>query len=281
MRFRFLPAVVLLVIQAGLGCNHQKQREVKWNNPDGPNAPGLEHKSYMSPSMETEVGYCVYTPPGYKESRFRYPVIYFLHGAGGSESSDAGGFSELVAKAIADKDIPPVICVFPNGGMSGYADKPETKVMGETIVIKELIPKIDADYRTQSTRESRVICGFSMGGGGAVRLALKYPDLFSAAASWAGAFGRVDATDWPGDHMAWAEKNRDRLKDKVRFLFVVGDEDMTLAGNKSVVDKLKELGIAMEYKELKGVNHNLGTYYSQTGRDFVKFLGREFQATEK
>ncbi len=53
----------------------------------------------------------------------------------------------------------------------------------------ELIPLIDRTYRTRADREGRVIAGFSMGGGGAVRLALKHPDLFSAAASWAAALG--------------------------------------------------------------------------------------------
>src|SRR5262249_55921810 len=138
---------------------------------------------------ETEVGYNVWLPPGYAQSDVRYPVMYFLHGAGGNENSDAGGVSGIVSRLLEQKRIPPGICVFPHGGLSGQLRQPMTKVMGETLIIKELVPLIDKTYRTKATREARVISGFSMGGGGAVRLALKHPDLFSAAASWAGALG--------------------------------------------------------------------------------------------
>src|SRR5262249_42120585 len=143
----------------------------KWNNPDGPKIPGLEHGVFYSPAMDTDVGYNVYLPPDYGASGKRYPVIYFLHGAGGNENSDAGGFSALVQKQAEAKKIPPVICVFPNGGMSGYADNPAAKVMGETLVVRELLPLIDGKYRTRVTRDSRAVGGFSMGGGGAIRLA--------------------------------------------------------------------------------------------------------------
>ena len=105
------------------------RRDVTWNNPDGPAVPGVEHGVLRSKAMGREVGYNVYLPPGYKDGKERYPVLYFLHGAGGSENSDAGGFSGLVRKEIEAKTIPPAICVFPNGGMSGYADRPEGKIM--------------------------------------------------------------------------------------------------------------------------------------------------------
>ena len=69
--------------------------------------------------------------------------------------------------------------------MSGYRDGPEQKIIGETLIIKELLPLVDKSYRTIATRDGRAICGFSMGGGGSIRLALSHPDLFSAAA-WGG-----------------------------------------------------------------------------------------------
>src|SRR5438128_11412693 len=132
---RHLQAAVLAFLVsacAALGAAQGQRPPVRWNNPDGPRAPGLEHGSFRSPSMEVEVGYNVWLPPGYAEGQRRYPVIYFLHGAGGNENSDGGGFSAMIARAIEAKQMPPVLCVFPNGGMSGYADHPDEKVMGET-----------------------------------------------------------------------------------------------------------------------------------------------------
>ncbi len=128
------------------------QRDIKWNNPDGAKVPGLEHRSLTSPAMGQEMGFNVWVPPAYATGQQRFPVICFLHGAGGNENSDAGGFSDLVRSAIEEKRIPPGVCVFPIGGMSGYLDQPDRKVMVETFLVKELIPYVDANWRTLAQR---------------------------------------------------------------------------------------------------------------------------------
>ena len=88
-----------------------------------------------SKAMGHDVGYVVWTPADYDASGdTRYPVIYFLHGAGGSEASDAHGFSSMVAAGIHRGVLPPALCVFPNGGMSGYRGE------AELMIIDELIP---------------------------------------------------------------------------------------------------------------------------------------------
>src|ERR1041384_891556 len=185
-RFALLCSLLVFV---SCVCNRSvaQRRETRWNNPPALKATGLEHYSFRCKAMDEEIGYSVYLPPQYASTKFKYPVIYFLHGAGGNENSDAGGFSGLLNKLIGEKKIKPAICIFPNGGMSGFRDRPEEKVMVETMIVKELIPLIDKSYRTVADRKGRVIAGFSMGGGGATRLALKNPELFSASASWAGA----------------------------------------------------------------------------------------------
>src|SRR5690606_8131819 len=94
--------------------------------------------------------------------------------------SDAAGFSSRVSQAIERGDIPPVIGVFPNGGRSGYRGNVEQ------MIVSELIPHIDAEYRTISNAQSRALVGFSMGGAGAVYLATVYPERFKVAASLGG-----------------------------------------------------------------------------------------------
>jgi enterochelin esterase-like enzyme len=255
-------------------------REVKWNNPDGPTLPGLEHRTLASQSLELEIGFNVWVPPAYETGNERYPVIYFLHGMGGNENSDAGGFSGLVRQAMADGKIPPVICVYPNGGTSGYVDHPDTKVMVETFLIKELIPYVDANWRTIATRDGRALAGFSMGGGGAMRLAVKYPDTFCAAASWAAALGsrRPGAAEALRDQL---QANADRIRDRVRFLMIVGDKDQTLASHEPFKAQLDELKLAYVYKELPEVGHDLGRYHRDTGREVVEFLGANFSKKSK
>src|SRR5205085_1497127 len=82
---------------------------------------------------------------------------------------------------------PPMIVVLPNGGKSTmYKDSYDGRFPIETIVIKELIPHIDQTYRTIAARKGRAIEGFSMGGRGATRLAIKHPDLFASLFCQAG-----------------------------------------------------------------------------------------------
>ena len=109
-----------------------------WNNPPGNLPTGVEHKTFTSASMKTEVGYNIYLPAAYAaEPNRRFPVIYYLHGRGGTESSLLMAFG-LLDKAIADGKVPPVIYVHAMAGRnSGYVDAPDGSVMGETVVIKE------------------------------------------------------------------------------------------------------------------------------------------------
>ena len=170
----FLSATVLSA-QAGAA----NSSPVSWVNPKLPEGPGLTHHVLASKALGHDVGYVVWQPRDYDAAR-QYPVIYFLHGSSGTESSDAAGFSGWVAKGIEKGLIPPVIVVFPNGGLSGYRGEVET------MIIDELIPLIDQTRPTVGTAAARLIAGFSMGGAGAARLSLLHPTLFAAAASLGG-----------------------------------------------------------------------------------------------
>ena len=264
-----LLALAVVPALSALQDSSPKRPDVKWNDPPTAPLPNVEHFVFHSPVMERDMGYNVYLPPSYAtDKRRRYLVVYFLHGAGGTETADAGGFSGLLAREITAGHIPPVICVFPNGGMSGYADHPETKVMMETFLIRELIPQIDRDYRTIAKREGRALCGFSMGGGGSMRLAVKYPDMFCAAASWAAALGSrggESASDL-------ARKNEKKIRGRVRLLLIVGDKDLTYSSHAPFLKTLDDLKIPYTYHELPGVEHNLGVYYDKTGTEFAHFV---------
>ncbi|MEZ6128689.1 MAG: alpha/beta hydrolase-fold protein [Planctomycetaceae bacterium] len=192
MTARLLTALVVIstLSTATFSPAQQSEREIKWVNADIAQMKGLAHYVLNSKLMGHDVGYVVWTPPEYEQDKqTRYPVVYFLHGAGGSEKSDSAGFSSRVSAAIRSGKFPAAICVFPNGGMSGYRNDVEL------MITDELIPLIDRSYRTIPAAESRVVCGFSMGGAGSVHLSLRHPNLFCAAGSWGGALsfrGRAD-----------------------------------------------------------------------------------------
>jgi endo-1,4-beta-xylanase len=241
-----------------------------WNNADGNVRPGITHHVLESAAMEREVGYNVYLPPGYETGELRYPVLYFLHGMGGNENSDGPGFCGYVSKLIESGEVPPVICVFPNGGASGYRDHPETKIMVETMIIKELIPLIDSTYRTRANRDSRMIAGYSMGSGGSARLALVYPELFCPTAGWGLSFTGRNVDQPLRDEFKPEALNR--TGDRVRILMIIGLEDPGLAGYGPALAALTAAKYSFTYRTLENVPHNLGLYYKLTGEQVVRFL---------
>jgi S-formylglutathione hydrolase FrmB len=168
----------------------------------------VEARTFSSAALGVDKTYWVYLPRGYDGSSQRFPVVYMLHGLGGSERNwlDHGALKEA-ADALALH----TIVVMPDGDASFYVDGPprdsyETclgkKPDGnkaeapqtfcvktpryETYMTKDLVADVDGHYRTLAKRESRGIGGLSMGGFGALMLSMRHPDLYSAAASHSG-----------------------------------------------------------------------------------------------
>ncbi|MDR0660090.1 MAG: esterase family protein [Prevotellaceae bacterium] len=136
----------------------------------------------------------VVTPDSYSAAN-HLPVVYLLHGHG--DVSGGGWFKrntnfELLA------DVHNVIIVLPDGGYdSWYFDSPIDKACQyESYIIKELIPFIDNNYSTIAKKEGRGITGLSMGGHGALYLAIRHQDMFCVAGSMSGG---VDIRPFPGN----------------------------------------------------------------------------------
>ncbi|UOQ71556.1 alpha/beta hydrolase [Hymenobacter cellulosilyticus] len=129
----------------------------------------------------------VYLPAGYEANpQQRYPVLYYLHGFTWNDSLifHKDGMKALLDQAIADKQIRPFILVVPNEqtrfGGSWYANSATNGAWGD-FTARELIAFIDGQFRTLARPGSRGLAGHSMGGGGTLRLALRYPGTWAAA----------------------------------------------------------------------------------------------------
>lgn len=235
--------------------------------------------------MNRDVGYNIYLPPGYaEETDTRYPVVYYCHGATGSETSDVP-LINWVDDQTRKGQIGKVIYVLMNAGhFSGYRDRPEANVMAETFIIRELIPEIDHRYRTIATRGGRALMGFSMGGGGATRLALKNPDLFCAVASFGGSLDRnpVSAGDAPeqpanpDNIYHWATVNQAKIKDRVGLFFVVGQQDRMYHLHAPLLQHLHELGIDFNYRVIAGMGHDLWGSMDLCGGTAMRFLASHY-----
>jgi enterochelin esterase-like enzyme len=238
--------------------NDQSSLGVKWVNPQLPKGPGLQHHVLNSIALGCEVGYVVWRPLGYDASK-KYPVVYFLHGSNGTESSDAAGFSGWVAKGIEQGLLPPVLVVFPNGGLSGY------RGAVENMILQELIPLIDQSYPTLAQAESRAVVGFSMGGAGAVRLTVLHPELFAAAASMGGRGG--------GEVNAAAEKTAPMLKQRKVGLFLINGEQDLPKAFQVLAKTLSAAGVEHQILIHPHLEHNLGRYYELSFEKLMGFLG--------
>ena len=263
--------------------------QIAWVDPPDPLPANVTHGTFRSTSMDVEVGYSIYLPPGYEESVRRYPVVYWLHGAGGSERD-----MRLVAalhSLIEDRRVEPLVLVIANGGVrSGFIDKPSTGVMGESVIIRELMPHIEATYRVGSNAASRGIGGFSMGGGGAVRMALRYPEVFGAVVSVAGGlYGYAQIMEVQGvtyvalartyDPLIQARTHAERLRETLRLQMFVGTSDRLLGGNREFRSYLEDLGVPHEYVEVEGVGHNLARYLEAVGPGLFEFFSTHLSSS--
>ena len=126
----------------------------------------------------------IYLPPGYYQSKQHYPVIYFLHGMYGNDSAtmDDLEINKLLDTAISSKHIKPVIFVLPNSFTkykgSFYTNSALTGKWADYIA-KDVVDYIDKHFRTIPNKNSRGISGVSMGGNGALKMGMLFPDVFS------------------------------------------------------------------------------------------------------
>src|SRR5271163_658126 len=149
-------------------------------------APGrAECRSAPSKILGHAVPYCVILPADYDADKSSfYPVLYFLHGLGGNEQMllNSGGMN-MIQDLRDEKRIGEFLIVAPGGGRSFYINSRDGKVRYEDFFIHEFLPYIESYYRIRAERKSRGITGVSMGGYGALRFALRYPNLFEAVSA--------------------------------------------------------------------------------------------------
>ena len=156
-------------------------------------SPTIVADSLYSESLENDGGenttrtMLVYLPSGYEENtEKRYPVVYYLHGFTSSDSTNLKWFDtgKKLEFAYQRKKIRPFILVIANQHTSykgsWYTNSSLTGNWSD-FTAKDLVKYIDNKYRTIANRNSRGICGWSMGGHGTIKMAMLYPEVFSCA----------------------------------------------------------------------------------------------------
>jgi len=170
---------------------------------EGPSATGqmsiqhgtIEKGRIHSRFMNGDMPYLIYLPPGYNDpanANRRYPAVYLLHGAPGNYRDWAGAGAGATADAlISTGRIPPMILVMPEGKGSltvdsEWANGAPPAPQAESYLVQEVVPYIDAHYRTIADQAHRAVGGLSSGGYGGVNITLHHPDVFGTALSLSG-----------------------------------------------------------------------------------------------
>ncbi len=194
----------------------------------------------------------------------RLPVFYLLHGL----SDDYSAWQRRTSIERYVQNLP-LIVVMPDGGRYFYCDCVDGPQY-ESYFIKELIPYIDSVFPTRAERAGRAIGGLSMGGYGAIKLALKFPELFASANGHSGAYhiGAMpnavhDIPEWlhvfgpqpaGGKDDVFALADHDDRARIPALRIDCGTEDFLIESNRRLHEHLIERGIPHEYEEFPGAH---------------------------
>ena len=157
------------------------------------NAQTVDTIEVFSKKMGRDIKNLVILPAGYnRQDSIKYPVLYLLHGV----QADHISWTKVIRKELPDDATKyNMIIVCPNGENSWYLDSPVNPASQfETYITEELVESIDNKYKTIPSSPARAISGFSMGGYGALRLAILHPGVFGVCGSMSGA---VDFRPFP------------------------------------------------------------------------------------
>jgi putative tributyrin esterase len=134
-------------------------------------------------TLDIHTNYRVMLPPGYDATTRRYPTLYLLHGVAGDSSEwQSIGILEAADRMLQRGEIDPFIIVLPNGGANYWVNH-YSGARWADYVVNDVVTQVDQQYRTLATPKGRAIGGLSMGGEGALRLALTNPYVFGIAAA--------------------------------------------------------------------------------------------------
>jgi len=264
-----------------------------------------EGLTIQSKILGKDVRYTIYLPYDYETSNRFYPVVYMLHGFGDNDIGwiQFGEANMIADKGISDMEIPPMIFVMPDGGVSWYMNNYDDSVRYEDFFSKEFIPYIEQHYRILSEKRYRAILGLSMGGYGALVYALKHPDMFSSCVAFsAGVFTDEEIINMKDDEwknllgpvfdsgLKGKERITEQFKDNdplyliknsdikklksVRYYLDCGDKDFLYKGNAALHVLLRDMNIPHECRMRDGAH--TWSYWRSGLLNGLEFIGASF-----
>ena len=257
--------------------------------------PGrVEQDTFYSSALKRTMTYLIYLPPGYDASAAtRYPTLYMLHGGGGdiTEWIDYGLLS-TADELVREGTIAPMIIVMPEGDQEYWVDHVTSNVTGAngekwgTYTAREVVPTIDARYRTIVDASARAIGGLSMGGHGAIQLALNFPGTWSIVGAHSASL-RIegDAPTYLGYGADFAARDpydliaaKSDIARTITWWIDSGDVDPWHVPSEKIADELASLGIPVQWHPYTG-DHS-AAYWSAHVGDYLEFYAAAFAAND-
>ena len=251
-----------------------------------PPASRVEVRTLSSTALGRDMPYKVFLPPGYDAtSSTRYPVLYMLHGLGGSYAEWEGlGLFETATDLMQRGQIEPMIIVTPEGERGYWVDHTGNGPRFGTYIARDLVSAVDLDYRTLRDRSSRAVGGMSMGGQGALQLALNNPDEFSVVGAHSVALRRYEeALPYYGsreyfearDPVAICAKDEERAE-RLMISIDIGTSDMWYGAAERFHQQLRAEGIRHTWSAEPG-DHD-ASYWKAHVDDYLHYYSGAFQA---
>jgi len=243
-------------------------------NPPEEAPQNVIHKTFYSQILNHDIGYNIYLPSGYEDSSEKYPVVYHIHGWTGNESTEIWPLERVYKNRQA-------ITVFVNA-ISSEDKYFDSLLQIESILIDELIPHIDGHYRTDATRENRMLSGFSMGGNMAFYYAVKHPELFGSVTPYAGTYHHLYHKEYrtvgvapekaivlyeemlreewyleENNILCLVRQNADKIRGSLKIDIHIGTADILFCDNEIMHLYLDSLNIPHKYRIFEGIGHEL------------------------
>ena len=269
------------------------------------------NQTFYSATLKEEIKYNVLLPAEYLvDTVSNYNVVYLLHGYGDDQS--AWG-SSLNIQLISDEqqktsNIQPMIYVMPQGFNSYYCNAYDGSFNYMNMLINELVPLIDKRFRTNATNTARAVAGYSMGGFGALTLAMQHPEVFSVSLGLSPSMNtdvQYASLSQDGFNLQWgaifggkgtmgtgritsyyksqcplhiiADKAASSFS-TVRFYIDCGDDEERLyAGNGELHSLMRDKSIAHEYRVRNGA-HTTG-YWIQSMAEGLRYIDKSFRGS--
>ncbi|HNX94666.1 MAG TPA: alpha/beta hydrolase-fold protein [Holophaga sp.] len=237
----------------------------------------VTHCFYVSKTLNCTRPMMIYTPPGYRAGKDRYPVLYLVSGTTDTEETwfKAGRMNFILDNLIAQKKAVPMIVVMPYGNMNTGAPMPSSILAAEMYRVfsnemkDNIIPFVEKNFRVVPDRDHRAIAGFSRGGGQSLFTAFLHLDTFA----WIGSYSAYLTPEVFNKYFAEWATHPEKVNQKIHLLWLgVGKSDFLYEPAITFMDYLKDKRIERQTLITEGGHTwmNARHYLTETLQKYFK-----------